>query len=73
MRWGSASSPSSSDRVRGNGLKLCRGRFGLDIRKNFSEGAVRRWYRLPDEEVKSLPLEVFNNHGDVALRDNVRV
>jgi len=29
------------NRMRGNCLKLCRGRLRLDIRNNFSEGAVR--------------------------------
>ena len=32
---------------------------------------MRHWHRLPREVVKSLVLEMFNNHGDVALRDTV--
>jgi len=27
--------PATSDRMRGNGLELCHGRYGLDIRKSF--------------------------------------
>ncbi len=58
--------------MRANGLKLWQGRFRLNIRKNFfSESMMRHWHRLPREVVESLSMEVFRNHGVVAVRDIV--
>jgi len=61
-------SPVTSNRTRRNGLRLHKGRFRLDIIKNFF---TERVLRLPKEVVESPSLEVFKRSVDVALRDIV--
>lgn len=61
----------TSNRTKRKCLKLCQGRIRLDIRKIFTEQGAKQWNNLFRKMVKSLSLEVFKEHVDVALRNMV--
>jgi len=63
----------TSNRMKGNGLKLHQRRFRLDIKNNlFSKRVVKHCNRLPREVAVSPSREVFKERVDVELRDTVQ-
>ncbi|KAJ7411403.1 hypothetical protein BTVI_49502 [Pitangus sulphuratus] len=62
----------TSDRTQENGLKLCQGRFRLDIRKRFfTRRVVEHWNRLLREVITAPSLTEFKKHLDDTLRHMV--
>lgn len=62
----------TSNRMKGNGLKLHQGKL-VDIMKHFfTEGVVKHWNRPPREMVESPTLELFRGYEDVSFSDTVQ-
>ena len=59
----------TSNRTRGNGLELCQGKFGVDIKKNFSERVVRHLNGLSRDVIESPLLELLKKCVVVVLGD----
>ena len=66
MRWSWPLLPGNSNSARGDGLKLCQGRFRLDIRRDLF--SIRAVAQAAQEVVESPSLEVIQSRVDVALR-----
>jgi len=62
----------TSDKIRGNSLKLHQGRFRVEIRKNFfTERIVKHRKKLLSEVAESPSLGLFKRYVDVVLLDIV--
>ena len=61
----------TSNRMRGNGLKLHRRSLDWLLENWFTKSVVRHWKRLPREMVESPSLEVFRRGVDTVLRHMV--